>query len=595
MRSIRTFLSTLIFFLPARLLRLALDSRRRRRRAVVSLRLSGPLSESPGGSASRFGGARSGTSLYAVLMALDAASEDPAVEAVAVTIDHLGAGWAQVEELREAVAAVSAAGRTTFAYLERPGHAEWYLASAFDHVSMPPMATLEMVGLRAEVRFFKGLLDKLGVEPHLATRGEYKSVVEPFTRESMSPAFRESLSGVLKSIHTRFAEAVAARLGVGLEDAQAVIDEGPFTAQEAAERGLVNAVLYPDRWRRAIKNRMGRGEGVNEPTDRTQAVDAAFLDDPSSVERPRVTRLRPLRMVSAGSFLRPWRILRRLERWASPAGRIAIVVAEGEIVDSPDRRLPPGRIGTRPYRALFKELRRDDSIAAVVLRVDSPGGSAAASDLLWRELRRLRSVKPVVTSMGSVAASGGYYLAIATDHILADATTITGSIGVAAGKFDVSGLLERIGIAQDVLSFGANSGMNSPTSGFTDAERARLSDHLDNFYDGFVARAASGRNLDFDALEVHARGRIWTGEQAVERGLVDAVGGLRAAVAEAAKRAGLGLRPEVILVEPARPGFLDRLQRLRSPAMTALGDLRSALGLPSGSIQARLPVDIVIR
>ncbi len=594
MRSLRTFLGTLLFFLPARLLRLFVDARRRRRRALVTLRLAGPLGESPAVRGSRFRGGRVRNTTIGVLRALEAVQEDPAVEGVAVTIGRLAGGWAQIEELRAAVVAVSAAGRRTFAYLEQPGHAEWFLASAFDHVAMAPMATLDVVGLRAEVKFFKGLMDKVGVRPHLATRGEYKSVVEPFSRDSMSPAFRESLEGVLRAIHERFLEAVSARLGTDAEGAQAVVDAGPFTAAEARERGLVDAVVYPDRWRRWMKNRLGRGQGVEEPADRTAEADAAFLEAPSEPERPRAFRLRRLRLVPAAAWLRPWRWLRRLERWASPSPRVAIVVAEGEIVDSDESELPPGRIGSRPYGALFRTLRRDASIGAVVLRVDSPGGSAGASDLLWRELRRLAAKKPVIASMGSVAASGGYYMAVAADHIVADATTITGSIGVAAGKFELSGLFHKLGVTEEVLSFGANSGMSSLSSGMTPAESQRLSDQLDGFYDGFVARAAAGRKMEYDALEEHARGRIWTGAQAAARGLVDDVGGLRRAIEVAADRAGLGARPDLVLAEPPRPGLLDRLQRVRPPMFRSLADLPRALGLPTG-LQARLPADVVIR
>ncbi len=593
MHALRTVIGTVLLYLPVRLVRLFLDTLRRRRRAVVTLRLSGSMSESPAGRGSRFGGRRPATTTIEVLRALEAAGEDPSVEAVAVRIGRLGAGWAQIEELRDAVLAVSAAGRRTFAFVEQPGHAEWFLASAFDHVAMPPMATLDMVGLRAEVKFFKGLLDKVGVQSHLATRGEYKSVVEPFSREGMSPAFRESLEGVLRGIHGRFVAAVALRLKVDAEAAQGVVDGGPYTAEEALELGLVDGVLYPDRWRRRLKNRLGRGQGVEEPTDGTTTADAEFLE-PADEERSRAFHRRRLQLVPAGSFLRPWRLLRRLERWATPRPRVAIVVAEGEIVDSDYSQLPPGRIGARPYGALFRALRRDDSIGAVVLRVDSPGGSAGASDLLWRELRRLAAKKPVVASMGSVAASGGYYMAVAADHIVADATTITGSIGVAAGKFELSGLLDKLGITEEVISLGANSGMNSITSGMTAAEEQRLSDHLDRFYDGFVARAAAGRRMDHEALEAHARGRIWTGAQAAELGLVDDVGGLRAAIEVAGRRAGLGGRPELVLAEPARPGLLDRLQRVRAPMFKSLADLPRALGIPTG-LQARLPADVTIK
>ena len=276
------------------------------------------------------------------------------------------------------------------------------------------------------------------------------------------------------------------------------------------------------------------------------------------------------------------------------------MVLSGAIVGSDEREAPPGRIAWRPTVSLLRALRHDDRCEAVVLRVDSPGGDACASDLIWRELRRLAAKKPVVASMGGFAASGGYYLSMGADWIVAGPQTVTGSIGVVAGKLELSGLLEKLGLKREVLSYGAHTGLHSSSVGLTDGERARFEALVQDIYRGFVSRAADCRGLDYDALDAEAQGRIWTGQQAQERGLVDATGTLDDALAEAARRAHLGLQWEPWYYEQARAGLVARLLRYKQVGSAAanpaqwLAQLEAEEGRDLRAL-CRMPCDLQIR
>ena len=595
MRAVRSLLGLLLLNLPARLLRFGLEWRRSRQRVIVRLRLSGELVEEQGG---RGGGLiRQGRiHLPALLGLLRQASEDPSVVAVALYLGRLNAGWAQLEEVREVIELLRERGRRVHAYVERPGHAEYFLACACDRIAASPLTSLDVVGLRSEVTFFKGALDLLGVEAHFEAAGEYKSFGEPFTRDTMSAAYRESLDFVLRALHDSFVAGVARGRGLEVEAVQALVDGGPWSADEALDAGLLDEVLYPDRWKRALRDRLGdvprRGAAGREDAAPDPEAGDRGVDEPA----PRGKRR--LRSRSAVPWLRPWGWLDRLDRWGRPADLVAVVVASGSIIDSDAAQAPRGRIAPRPLTSLLAAVRNDRRVKAVVLRVDSPGGSGLASDLLWRELRRLRKKKPLIASMGGTAASGGYYLSMAADHIFADAGTITGSIGVVAGKFELSGLLAKVGLRREVFSYGENAGLYSPTEGLDDRTRARLRSQLEVFYGAFVGKAASCRDQEHDALEQHARGRIWTGTQAVERGLVDEVGGLRRAIEEAAERGNCGAGWRAIGLEVERPGWWSRAQNMvpgLDGAVRAAADELSEGWSEGGLIQARLPFDLKIR
>lgn len=573
------FVRAALALLPLWLVTWALARRSRRRKVIGTVFLAGGLRETP--SPARSFGPDDGQPLFPLLRRLRRAGEDASVRAVALRIGSLAGGWGQIEELRQEIGELRRRGRTVFAYLDRPGHAELLLASACDHVTVAPLASVELVGLRAEVTFVKGLLDKVGVTPHFEAAGAFKSYGETFTRTSMSDEAREALDLVLGGIHGGLVAGIAEGRDLDTDAVQELVDGGPWSAEEARERGLIDGVAYPDEWRRAMRRELG--DVVPEPGESKEGA------------TPRKDRHLLVE-------LRRWMRLRRwehsLRRMVSPKRGVVVVPLEGSIVDSDAPYGPAGRIAPRPVRSLLRALRTDDDVAAVVLRVDSPGGSALASDMLWHELRRLARTKPLVASMGNVAASGGYYLAMAGDEVLADALTITGSIGVVAGKFDGAALLEKVGLSRDVLSYGAHSGMNSPSRGWTESERERLRAHIAEVYGTFVGKAAACRGVEVDELEPHARGRIWTGTQARERGLIDGVGSLEDAVRRAAVRAKLGADYDVWLAETARPSLLDRVRQLPGTATRGgfelLGVDRDWLRAWQGAAQARMPFSLRI-
>lgn len=586
MSDLLTSLGRLVFRYPAKLLHTILLWWASRRRLLVLARLTGSVIEQEGGGRRLRGRARRTVLLPDWLESLEMVGRDPSVACFRLRLGPVDAGWAQLEELRSAIGRLRARGKRCFVYLEQVGHKEYFLASAFERITVAPQATLDLVGLRAEVTFFKGGFDRLGVKAHFESVGDYKSFGEPYVREHMSEAFRESLDYVLSGLQRSFCKEVAEARGLGQTDVQGLLDDGPMTSSEALDAGLVDSVVYPDEWKKEVKKLLGvQDEDSSEDT-------ATAVPFHRGWERPLKTiRFRP--------FLRPWRLLRRLERLGIPAPRIAVVVAAGPIISWEDEEIPAGRIGGRPLAKLIRKLARNRSISAVVLRIDSPGGSGLVSDQLWRELRRLKKRKPLVASMGSTAASGGYYLSMAADRIHASPTTITGSIGVVAGKFDVSGLLEKLGLNQEVLSYGKNSGLYSPTSGLTEDERSRLQVFLKEFYGVFVGKAAECRGMEADALEEHARGRIWTGNQALERGLVDAVGGLDSALVEAARLARVVGGWETLWFETPRPGLLARFQGMVPSLRTGTDLLEGARGdlldLRTELVQARLPFEIRFR
>ena len=581
MSTIFRLLRALLALLPFWLVTFALARRGRRLKVIASLALHGGLHEDV--SPRRTLGGGESRPLFSLLRLLRLAGAEASVRGVSLRIGNLSGGWAQLEELRQAIDELQRRGRTVFAYLDRPSHAELFLASACDHVTVAPMASLDVVGLRAEVSFFRDALAKAGVKPHFEAAGEYKTYAERFTRNGMSEEHRESLDLVLRGVHEGFVAAVSEGRDLSTERVQSLLNEGPYAPEEALEAGLIDAVAYPDEWRREMRRTLG--DVVAEP------------EAPRDGQTPPAERHR---LVDLSRWLRMNEWHRRLRRMVSPRKAVVVLPLEGGIVDGDGPYPPPGRIAPRPTSAILRALRRDDSVAAVVLRINSPGGSGLASDMMWHELKRLSRTKPLIASMGDYAASGGYYLAMAGDEVLADSLTITGSIGVVAGKFDISELLDRIGVSRDVLSYGANTGIQSFTQGWTEAERERLRSHIEGFYEVFVRKAAASRGVEPEELLPHAAGRVWTGEQALERGLIDGLGSTWDAVRRAAVAAKLGSDYEVWIAAQARPRLIDRLSKL--PFARGLGVV-SRLGAELGvdldpaadPVQARMPFSLTIK
>lgn len=494
---------------------------------------------------------------------LRSAARERRVVGVRIDLGHIEAGVGRVQEIRRAIQALREAGVHVHVNLVAGGLREYLLACAADEITMPPAATLDVVGLRAEVTYFGGLIAALGIHPDFEAVGDYKSFAERFVRTGPTEAARHNTEEIFADLWDQVVSAVAAGRGMERERAEELMGRGPFGAGEAVAEGLIDAEVYPDRVPKRLRDTLGK-----------------------------------VKTVKAGRY---WSRRRRVDRWRWRARNtpvVAVIPAVGQILGGSPGGANQGNVITaRTLNRMLNSVRKERAVAAVVLRVDSPGGSAEASDLIWRQVMRLAKRKPVVASMGDVAASGGYYIAMGADHVIAQPGTLTGSIGVVAGKINLSGLFERLGIHHEVVSYGDNAGFYSTSGDFSDSERARLRDRMADFYRIFVGKAAECRELDEDDLEQHARGRVWTGRQALDRGLVDSLGGFHDAVTVASDLAGHD-KPlvAVTLQAPGVPWWSP----LRWMTSLRLSDRFPTLGwltqpeLRGGGLLARLPFDFRI-
>jgi len=510
----------------------------------VRVRLAPPLSEAHVPSFPSLPGRPPSQSLLEVLSTLDAASRDPDVTGILLRLDGAPAGFARALALRRAVE--EAAGRKPLlAFGESLSASDYLVASGAHEVWAPPAGSIQMVGLRVDAFFLRGLLDRVGARAEVLRVGSHKTAAEAFTRQGMSPEQREQLEGLLDDWYAGWVDAVARGRRKTPDEVRAWIDRGPHRATRAVEEGFLDACRYPDQ---ALDEIVARSPG------------AASLDDLRVIDGAAYHSLR------AGEP--GWRPL------LSDLPRIAYVVASGAI-----RRGRGSRgVASDAFRGLFERLRQDPGVRGLVVRLDSPGGDALASDLLWRSLMVTRKDKPVVASLGDVAASGGYYLAAAADTVLAEAGSLTGSIGVVGGKLDVSGLYERLGIGRESVERGARAGLATETRGFTPDERGALREEMLALYELFVDRVAEGRGLPREQVARAAQGRIWSGERARSLGLVDALGGPLEALREVRRRAGLTPSQRVLVeVHPRLP----RWEGLRGLVGLATGARLSARsGLP---------------
>jgi protease-4 len=507
--------------------------------------------------------ARGRAQLRPLLRSLHEAAADPHVVGL---IARVGGAlpWAAMQELRIGVRAFAASGKPTLAWAESFGEstgemAAYVLATGFDDIWLQPGGGVGLLGVGVEATFVRGALDKLGIEPQFEQRHEFKNAADRVMRTELTPAHRISLDRLAESVFTEAVDVIAAGRGIGAERVRELTDTGPRTAPEALEAGLVDTLGYRDEAYTAMRSRVG--------TD----LELLFADR--------------------------WRPPRRFRVPARRRGQVALVEVRGVIVSGRSRRTPMGRqVGSDSVGAALRAAARDDAVRAVVLHVDSPGGSAVASDTIWREVCRVRDAgKPVVVAMGEAAASGGYYISCPADVIVALPSTLTGSIGVFGGKMVVRELFERLGLSTGTVSHGQRSLMFSPRRGFSDDERERLAASMDAIYDDFVGKVATGRGRPVAEIEGIARGRVWTGSDALGIGLVDALGGLRDAVRIARSRAGL---PADAPVRHAlHVGPLARLGRARNTedpramlgtAWPRVSQVAEALGLPASAV-LRMP------
>jgi protease-4 len=511
---------------------------------VLTLALTGELAEEAG--ESRLLGLlrRPPADYLGTLALLRWARDDRQLQGVLVRLDDIHASWARVQGLRRALERLRAAGKHVWVHLERAGVSEYYLASAAERVLLAPSATLDVTGLASEAMFVRETLDKVGVDAEVIHVGQYKSAGEMVTRTGMSAPHREMLESIVDDLFGQIAAGVATGRKLDPAVTRDVLGRGPYVAAEARAAGLIDGTAYADEAEQQL----------------TEACGGAAV-----LERDAYTRRRG-REVRLDSLRRARHTVALLH--------IGGTIKSGESVTRPDGR---GATGATSIAAALKTVRERDDIAALVLRIASPGGSALASDLIWRELERVRAAKPVIASCGDVAASGGYYVALAGRPLFAEAGTITGSIGVVAGKATLRQLYDRLGVRKETVSRGQHASIFSDYVPLDDGGRERIQHQADAFYRDFVGKVAAARGLTTSAAEACAQGRVWTGQQAQARGLVDELGGIEEAV-DAAKRA-LGLPAD-------QPVLIERLPRARR-----LWDLPMGLGLPRrGALSEMLDV-----
>ncbi len=502
---------------------------------ILVWRLAGPVLEQRVPRLPFAGGAEPG-SIAELYPALRAARQDPGVRGLALYIEDAQLGLAKAQELRRQLLALRRAGKLVECYLETAGEGSngtlaYYLATACEKIHLAPAGELNLIGLNAETRFLRGALDKLKIVPDFNRIGRYKSAVETYTQSQYTPEAQEAIAAVLDGYFAQIVSAIAEARHQSDGAVRALIDGAPYSAEEALAHGLVDQLSYPDQFKASLAKRLGRTPG--------------YLAIESYHPSP----------VLAGK-------------------RVAVVFALGEIVRGGGGTAPWTEevyLGSDEMVTLLRDLGRDDSISAVVLRIDSPGGSALASDLILRAVEKLRERKPVVVSMSDMAASGGYYIAAKATRIVAEPATLTGSIGVFGGKFVTRGFEEEIlGLGHGSQKRGANADIYSTLQPYTPQQEARVQALMDGTYRTFVGHVAAGRGLSRQAVEGVASGRVWTGAAAQKIGLVDELGGLDRALEIARQQARIAAGERVgVDFYPEPPSWLDLFLDKRQPRLPA--------------------------
>ena len=511
--------------------------------------------------------------LREAVTAIHRAAEDPRVSGLIARVQIPAAAAGPVQELRDAIAAFSDV-KPSVAWAETyPGTLSYYLASAFREVWMQPSGTVGLVGFATNALFLRDALDKAGIEAQFIARGEYKSAANLFTQDRYTDAHREADSRLLDSLHSQVWQAVADSRHIEPAAVDELADKAPLLRDDAVTGRLVDRIGFRDEAYARIGELVG-APGISPVTgDADSDADAPPRMYLSRYARATASRPGPQMPSIPGRKSKP---------------TIAVVTLHGPIVSGRGgpQLLPFGNssAGGDTIAAALREAAADHSVSAIVLRVDSPGGSVTGSETIWREVIRARSGKdgagkPVVASMGAVAASGGYYVSMGADAIVANAGTITGSIGVVTGKLVARELKDRLGVGSDSVRTNENADAWSVNKPFTDEQRAHVEAEADLFYTDFIERVAQGRNLTVEAVDAVARGRVWTGADALERGLVDELGGLRTAIDRAKVLAGHDEDADVRIVSYPGSSLMDFLRPKPSsqPAAASLPHAIAAL------------------
>ena len=525
--------------------------------------------------------------LHDLQTALRNAGQDERIEAVWLRMKGTSASWGTLEEVRASIVRLQDQGMPVYASSEEFGLGEkgYYVASAADSVFVGPQSSFEYNGFTTIVAFFQNTFDKLQVEPEVVRAGKYKSAVEPFIRSNLSAANREQLDALQSTVNTEFVEAIGEARSLSPASLRALAAEDALLrAEEAVDEGLIDGLRYEDEVRSLLRAELDLPPQADLPTTSVSSYQRVPASD------------------AGVSF--------------TGTGNVALVYGQGNIVSGDPDQSPFGPtsqvLGSTPVVEALNEARTSTSTQAVVLRINSPGGSAAASEALWRAAQRTAEEKPLIVSMGGVAASGGYYMAAPADTIVANATTTTGSIGVFGLLLNAQGLLEdRLGVTFDDVSTSPYADLYTPTKPLAPSERRLLGRSIDSIYETFLQRVAAGRGMDTSAVNDVAQGRVWSGRDAKEVGLVDTTGTLRDAIAIAGAAADMGEGPYQTRILPRPKGFVERLNERFTTQITTVWQSMAATPLErslwrhkrvlervtgtNGTVQARLPYVPTIR
>ncbi|MGH7550161.1 MAG: signal peptide peptidase SppA [Gemmatimonadota bacterium] len=532
--------------------------------AILSIELDGLVVERspPDLLSAQFEGAK--VELVDVALSLERAAHDDRIAGVLLQVGAPGYGWAKAEEMRARLERFRESGKFVYAFVSPTNELGYYVALAADSIFLLPDGLIELNGFRAETPFISGTLDKLGLDPQVEAIGVYKSAADMFRRSNMSDEHREVTTGILDEHYGRFVDAVVESRGVDRADFREAFDQGVYLARELVDLGLVDGELYADEVRRLA---IAEGRGV----------------DPEQVQDDELER----RIVEVGLYADDLP-----DRQGRPAGSVGLVYLVGAITGGESRYDPVfGRVmGAETVVEMLRDVAADEGLDAVVLRIDSPGGDAIASEQIWAAIERLAEQLPVVISMGDVAASGGYYIAAAGDWIVASPSTITGSIGVFGVIFNAQETWDKLGVSWDSVKTNPAADFPTMIRPLNETERETFRSVIADIYRSFVERVAEGREMSVAEVDRVAQGRVWTGAQALRQGLVDAVGGLDAALAAAREEAGIAAdAPLELRIYPAPEGLVERLRD--ALALRSLGEgaaPRAAAGVEQAMALAAL-------
>lgn len=477
------------------------------KKMILNFEFHGPIVENSNDNPFEYLGLGYVLSIRTVLESLDRAASDDRIEGIIFRTLDPDLTIPQAEEIRNAVARFRQSGKFAYFYTDSFGDGGWattpyFLASAFEQIWMQPSGALGLTGIAEELPFFKKIMDLVGVKAHYGLRKEFKSAANMYLHESIPPAQLEMEKSIFDENYNILLKAISKDRDIDIEKLKKLVDEAPFDAPKALEEQFIHKLGYWDEFKSMVKEKNADVEWIK------------FADYVKSLKPP-----------------------------SDSKQKIAMIYGTGEIIRGrtpPFGIMPGGNVGGETVAKAIRQAVKDDEVVAIILRMDSPGGSYPASDMVWREVMRAKeSKKPVIVSIGTVAASGGYFMAMAADRIIANETSITGSIGVFSGKFDLGELWDTIGVKWDIVKKGENADMWSQNKSFSEASFKRLNDSLDFIYNDFTHKVGVARQIPTAKLDDVCKGRVWTGTQALQNGLIDQIGGYWDALRAAKKAAGI--------------------------------------------------------